>query len=316
MRVLVVILNYRTAELSVRCLASLQPQLLPGVRAVVADNDSQDGSAQRIAQVIAERGWSSWAELMALPRNGGYAYGNNAPVRAALASAAPPDYVHLLNPDTELRPGALSALLDFMEAHPEVGFAGSRLEDPDGTPQCSSFRFPTAVSELEAGARFGPLSRLLAAHKIAPGIPEESCAVDWVAGASVLIRRAVFERVGLMDEAYFLYYEEVDFMLAAARAGFSCWYVPESRVMHLVGASTEVSDHRRHRKRRPAYWFESRRRYFLKNHGLSQALAADLALAGGLVLHRARCALGGKEDSDPPRMLGDLLRHSAILHRS
>ena len=100
-----------------------------------------------------------------------------------------------------------------------------------------------------------------------------------MAGASLIVRREVFDAVGLLDEGYFMYFEEVDFCLKASRAGWPCWYVPTSRVVHLVGQSSGVTKAGDERKRRPRYWFEARRRYFMTNHGRPKTLAADVAFA-------------------------------------
>jgi N-acetylglucosaminyl-diphospho-decaprenol L-rhamnosyltransferase len=310
-RILAVVLNYRTADLAIACLRSIATQapLLPNMRVVVTDNASGDGSIDRLASAIRDEGMSGWAELMPLPTNGGYAYGNNAAVRRALASADPPEYVLLLNPDTVLRPNAIQALVSFMRAHPDAGIAGSRLEDPDGTPQCSAFNFPSAWSELDRGLRLGIVARVLEDKLVQKPIPDRVCRVDWVAGASMLVRREVFEHVGLIDEAYFLYFEEVDFLLRAKRAGFETYYVPESRVMHHVGASTGVSDERRAAKRVPGYWFDSRRRYFLKNHGPLGAAAADVAWLLGFGLHSLRQRIKPKPANDPPHVLEDFVRN-------
>jgi GT2 family glycosyltransferase len=127
----------------------------------------------------------------------------------------------------------------------------------------------------------------------------------------MLIRREV--DVGPLDEGYFLYFEEVDFCRRARRAGWRCWYVPGSRVVHLVGASTGVSDPRHKIKRMPDYWFESRRRYFVRNHGLAYAGLADLAKIAGLSLRRCRRILRRRTDPEPPRYLADQIRHSVFL---
>ncbi|HEX7009987.1 MAG TPA: glycosyltransferase, partial [Phycisphaeraceae bacterium] len=151
MRLLIVIVNYRTAQLTIDCLRSLEPQVSakPGIRVVVTDNASGDGSAQQIAQAIEQGGWSGWASMMPLERNGGFAYGNNAAIRPALAAADKPEYVLLLNSDTIVMPGAIDALLAFMDEHPDVGLAGSRIENPDGTPRRSAFRFHSLAGEFE-----------------------------------------------------------------------------------------------------------------------------------------------------------------------
>lgn len=312
---LIVILNYRTPKLTIDCLRSLVDEVrsLPDTRVVVSDNASGDGSVEQIKAAIETEGWGDWVSLMPLDRNGGYAFGNNTPIRAALQSPQPPPYFLLLNPDTIVRPGALRALVDFMNSHPDVGIAGSRLEDPDGTPQCSAFRFHTVLSELDSGLRLGLVSKLLANWIVWPPIPEAETQTDWVAGASMIVRRQVFEQVGLLDEEYFMYYEETDFCLQAKKAGWSCWYVPQSRVIHLVGQSSGVTDTKRPPKRLPQYWFDSRRRYFVKNYGWLNAALADAVWALGFAFWRLRRFLQGKPDNDPPNLLSDFLRNSVLF---
>ena len=119
-----------------------------------------------------------------------------------LAAAEPPDYILLLNPDTVVRPGAIVELLQFMEASPKVGLTGARLEEPDGTPQRSAFRFPTVLGELENGVRLGVLTRLLSRNVVAPPVSAEASRADWLSGACLMVRREVFDAVGLLDEGY------------------------------------------------------------------------------------------------------------------
>lgn len=315
MPLFVVIINYRTPSLTIDCLRSLVDEVRsqPGTQVVVSDNASGDGSVEQIQAAIETEGWGDWTSLMPLEYNGGYAFGNNAVIREVLKLSAPPPYVLLLNPDTIVRPGAIQALVSFMDEHPDVGIAGSRLEDPDGTPQRSAFRFPNILSELDSGLRLGVVSKLLSKWVVAPSVPEENCQTDWVAGASMIIRREVFEAVGLLDEKYFMYYEEVDFCLKANKSGWSCWYVPQSRVVHLVGQSSGVTDTKRPPKRLPKYWFDSRRRYFLQNYGWLQAAVADAAWVFGFVLWRCRRLIQRKPDKDPPKLLGDFLVNSVFL---
>ena len=251
----IVIVNYRTADLAIDTLRSLSSQVadLGGGRVVVIDNASGDGSVEKIVAAIEREIWSAWVTVMPLERNGGFSYGNNAGIREALASADQANYVMLLNPDTVARKGAIKALADFMDAHPSAGIAGSQLENTDGDVDCSAHTFPSPLSELDGGARLGVLSRLL--HRYAVSSPPKAVAhsCDWVSGASMIIRRRVFEDIGLMDENYFLYFEEVDFCRRAHLADWECWYVPESRVMHLEGASTGI---RVVAKRRAKYWYD------------------------------------------------------------
>lgn len=312
---LVVIVNYRTSSLTIDCLRSLVSEVrsLPGMRVVVGDNASGDSSAEQIASAIVSEGWSEWASFVPLDRNGGFAFGNNALIRPALQSTNPPPYFLLLNPDTVVRPGALKALVDFMDAHPEAGIAGSRLEDPDGTPQQSAFRFHTLASEFDFGWRLGFVSKLLARWAVAPPVPQEACQTEWIAGASAIVRRQVFEAVGLLDEAYFMYYEEMDFCLQANKAGWSCWYVPESRVVHLVGQSSGVNNFKPRTNRLPQYWYDSRRHYFVKNYGWLYTALADLFWASGFVFWRMRRVVQRKPDTDPPNMLSDFMSNSVFF---
>lgn len=311
----IVIVNYRTPGLVVDCLRSLVEEVRAETdcRVVVVENASGDGSAETIGNAIKSEGWD-WAELLVLDRNLGFAGGNNAALRPLLAAPQRPDYILLLNPNTVVRPGAIRALVNFMEQHPRVGIAGSRLEDPDGTPQRSAFRFPTVWSEFEGGVRLGFVSRILQGRLVAPPVEERPHPTDWLAGASMLIRRAVFDAIGLMDDRYFLYYEEVDFCLRSRRAGWPCWYVPSSRVVHLVGQASGVTDTKKPARRVPPYWFESRQRYFTKNHGAVYRLLADLAWAVGFALWRIRRRLQRKPDHDPPHYLGDFVRFNFLTH--
>jgi GT2 family glycosyltransferase len=318
MGVLIVIVNYRTAGLTVDCLRSLEPEVgsVPGARVVVTDNASGDGSAVRIGAAVRENGWEGWASVVPLATNGGFAFGNNAAIRPALASNDPPRYVLMLNPDTVVRPGALRALVDFMDARPDVGLAGARLEETDGTPHVSAFRFHSVLGELEDGLRLGLATKILSRWSVWAPVPEAPGPVDWVAGACLIVRRAVFDAVGLLDEGYFMYFEEVDFCLRARRAGWPCWYVPSARVVHLVGKSSGVTDVAVARtKRRPAYWFVSRRRFFRARYGRARAALADLVWASAFATYRVRRVLQRKPDTDPRLLLRDFLRYNFLPAR-
>lgn len=317
-RLRIIIVNYRTPGLTIDCLASLEPEVRanPGTTVVVVEGGSGDDSAGLLRDAIADRGWSNWATLDAREKNAGFAGGNNAAILPALDERPPPDFILLLNPDTVARPGAISQLLGFMHEHPHAGLAGSRLEDPDGTPQSSAFRFPSVFSSFENSVRFGPVSRLLRRHVVARPVQDTPHRTDWLSGASLMIRREVFEKIGPLDDRYFMYFEETDFCLAAHRAGFQCWYVPASRVVHLVGQASGVYGKKpgdQPPRRRPAYWFESRKRYFVKNHGRFVATLADAAWILGFTLHRLRVKLTRRPDHDPPKLLSDFIRHSVFV---
>jgi len=313
-KVLAVIVNHRRPELVEQGLVSLGPELEAiggGSRAIVTDA-SGDGSDDKIAEAIARHGFGTWATLLRLDRNGGYGYANNQAIRSALASADPPEYVYLLNPDAYVHPGAVRELLSFMEQRPDIGLTGSQQEQPDGTINRSAFRFPGVRSELIQGSRLGILKRLFPGAEIAPPPPGQAGPTDWLCGASLMVRRQVFETAGLFDDTFFLYYEETDLCLRARRAGYRCWYVPASRVVHLEGQSTGVTDSRAAPKRLPRYWFESRRHYFMKNYGPLKTHMADVAWTLGFMTWRARRRFQGKTDDDPPHLLSDFVRFNFL----
>jgi GT2 family glycosyltransferase len=306
----IVIVNTGTGQLVVDCLRSLAADVraVRNCNVVIVDHPSQDGSVEQIERAARTEGWQDWVRVLSLPTNRGFAAGNNAALGDLRGHGPGPDYVLLLNPDTVVRPGAVQALYAFMESHPEVGIAGSRLENPDGTPQRSAFRFPSITSEVERGMRLGIVSRLLRRWLVAPPVRAEAHPTDWVCGASMIVRRAVFQAIGLLDEGYFLYFEEVDFCLRARRAGWSCWYVPSSRVVHLIGQTTGFTASGWPVRRVPIYWFASRQRYFSHNHGRSYALLANAAWAVSFASWRVRRRLQRKPDLDPPGVLWDFLR--------
>ena len=308
--VAVVIVTYKSAELTVACLRSVESDRKTSglsLRVVVVDNAS--GDLPIIEAAVRQHGWESWVTLLGAPANGGFAYGNNLGIQRAYAGGRP-RYVYLLNPDTEIRPGAMNTLVNFLEAHPSIGIAGSSFEYIDGRDWPIAFRFPTVVSELSHGLQVGLISTLLHRWTVASPMTKVAQRTDWICGASMMIRPAVIDAIGGFDENYFLYFEETDFCHRALQAGYSTWYVPESRVMHIMGQSTKVTDEKKTLERFPAYWFESRRRYFAVTFGVPIAMTIDVVavLANSLGLLK-RVAL---RRPTVPHYIRDLLRHSIL----
>src|SRR5262249_31120367 len=147
-----------------------------------------------------------------IPRNYGFAAGNNSALREILAASAPDPSacILLLNPDTLVKPGAIQSLLSFMESHPNAGIAGSQLIDAEGKPQCAAHRLPSALAELEDALSLRLAAKMLApwSYTLPPAAEPFRC--DWVSGAALLMRRDCLRQIGLLDERFFLYYEEVD----------------------------------------------------------------------------------------------------------
>ena len=297
--------NYKTAELALNSCALIVEKFKQDCTIFIVENNSQDGSDVIITKRIAEKNWSDQVKLITLPENGGFAYGSNAGIREALKLDC--DYIMLLNPDTEIREGAIDALTHFLDSHPEVGIAGSQLENQEGGAENSAHYFPTPVGELIDSARLGILTKLFSKYEVTPPRQNVAHQCDWVSGSSMMVRRAVFEDIGLLDESYFLYFEEVDFFFRAGKAGWQTWYVPESKVMHIEGVATGIKS----TNRRPAYWYESRRRFYIKHHGVTGLILADVCWAIGRFTYLLRKALGiGKkqENNDPKWLTYDLLK--------
>jgi N-acetylglucosaminyl-diphospho-decaprenol L-rhamnosyltransferase len=271
-KIAVVVLNYRTPQLTLDCLATLQPELDGETVVVVVDNASGDGSAERLAHEIEDRGWSSFTTLLRAPHNGGFAAGNNLGILSVEADA----YL-LLNSDTLVCPGALRSLRDAMATHRDAGVIGAGLLTAGGDIDASRFRNVGPFSEFLRAADTGVLSRLL--DRFDPTLPptHESTEVDWVGFAAVIIRREVIAEVGLLDDGFFMYFEDVDYCRRAAAAGWRVRYWPHARFVHLQGASSQISGHRGRRRRAPRTYYAARARYFARYYG-----RAGLWLANGL----------------------------------
>jgi GT2 family glycosyltransferase len=311
--VLVIIVNYRSAALTVRGVESLaaeralHPEL--NLHAVVVENAS--GDEQALREGLGNR-FDDWMKLVISPRNGGFGYGNNLGMKLGMEMKPLPRYFHFLNPDALVRPGGVSELVKFLDAHPQAGMAGGRFENEDGSDWAAAFRFPTVWSELEEGFTLGPISKVLSRHIVRRVMDDQPAQADWLSGASVMVRREMIDQIGGFDEEYFLYFEETDLALRAQRAGWQTWYVPASRVMHIAGASTGVTSRDGAPKPLPRYWFESRRRFFSKNHGVPYATLADLAFVAAHAVGTVKRTLRGQ--SFRPRLLRDFLSQAASFH--
>jgi N-acetylglucosaminyl-diphospho-decaprenol L-rhamnosyltransferase len=311
--VAVVIVNYKTPELVKACLDSLVGEQSADLRlkVYVGDADSQDGSVEIISHHIAERGLD-FCSCFAIGTNGGFAYGNNYIVQHKVLDDPDVDYVHFLNPDTYVHPGAVSALVDALRARPKAGVAGSRLENPDGSLRAYGFRFPAPWREFFRGARIAGLDRLVPGAAINIRDLLETRRVDWVTGASFMMPRAVIDRVGLMDPAYFLYFEETDLMSRVGQAGYEVWHVTSSRVVHLQGSATGVKTDEAP-KRVPAYWYQSRYKFFHDRYGPTRALLANIAFLAGDVLYRIHRTIRRQPIEDAPFLWRDMFAHGLSL---
>ncbi len=314
-RYAVIIVHYKTPGMLKDCLATLLPELDPAQdEVVIVDNASGEESLRQISP-LADPSGNGLVTLLAHPQNAGFAGGNNVGIRDLLATGGA-QYWILLNADTLVRPGAFATLQNFLDHHPDAACVGPRLEYPDGTPQLSAFGDPTPLSELVRGANIGFLSRLLKKWEVYGTIQDQPHPADWVAGACVMIRDEVIQKVGLLDDRYFMYFEEVDYFRRARKRGFQTWYDPSAHIVHLVGGSSGVTTNWS-AKRLPSYWFESRHRYYRKHFGYLGMIAADLLWLIGHMLMRIRRLFTGVSHSAVAKSeTRDLLRHSLreIVH--
>jgi hypothetical protein len=290
--IVAVTVNYRTPDLTMECLASLdgERKLLPKLRVVVVDGCSEDGSTDRLAKAIDTPRYRGWVSFLPLSINGGFGWANNQAVLTLAQEGRLPEFVHFLNPDAEATQGALAALVMDMSIHSRCGAAGSQLIDAYGNPVASAFRFPSIGRELASGAQSETLGRIIG---VKPTVVRsgESTRVDWVTGASVMFRVEALRQTGLFDDGFFLYFEEVELMHRLHSHGWTVRHVPASRVVHHEGSSTGIAEEAVHGSL-PAYWYDSRRRYFALANGPVATLGASIALFLGCGLANLKSVLG------------------------
>jgi len=254
----VIIVSWNVKNLLDACALSLREELgrtkvLSEV--TVVDNASADGSGEMV------REHHPWIHLHASAENLGFVCGNNL-ILEQLQARGLPDYVWLLNPDTTIQPGALATLLDFFEKNPRAGLVGPQLLNPDGSAQTSAFRFPDLLQPLfDLGwlpQRFY-YTRLNGRY---PNTGEQPYRIDHPLGAAMMARGATIQRVGALDPQFFMYCEEIDWAWRMRKAGWETWLVPEAKVVHYGGASTNQA-----RPATTAYLWESRAKLYRKHRG-------------------------------------------------
>jgi GT2 family glycosyltransferase len=287
MELSVVIVNYNGGELFERCVASLYEHAPSrSFEVIVVDNGSTDGSPDRLA--IAHPG----VRLIRQPANIGLAKAFNRGV--SLMSGR---YLLSLDDGTSVLPGAMDALLDFMDANPAVGAAGARLYDPDMTVQPVARRFPHPLNAVfgrrSIATRLFPNVSLVRRY-LMPEFADsrQPFAVDWCSSAALIVRRAVISHVGAMDPKYFVYWVDADWCFRMRKAGWNIFCVPQARVVHLENLRT---GHRpQPRSRMVIDFHRGAYRFYRTNYLRAGWTPMGLLSMGGLTV-RAACILAVNE---------------------
>lgn len=282
----IIIVNWNVRDLLRECLRSLDAgRGALALEVIVVDSASADGSVEMVGAEF------PWVRLIACDDNVGFPRGNN----LGLAEARG-DYLLLLNPDTVVLGDALTVMRAYLAAHPAAGAVGPQLLNSDGTVQSSRRRFPTLATGFFESTWLQGLAPGVLRRYYALDLPDDTTAeVDWLVGACIMVPRAVYERIGGLDEGYYMYSEELDWCRRIVAAGRHVVYHPAARVIHHVGQSSDQAVTARH-----INFQRAKLRYYRKYHGRAAAGALRLFLlanyAGQLALEGVKGALGSKPD--------------------
>ncbi len=321
----VIVVSYNTRELLRRCLGALLASHGVSIRAIVVDNASSDGSAQMVRDAFPE------VRVIGLETNRGFAAANNVALRELeLLQALPSggddggptpspkpereaddcrcaEYVLLLNPDTEVQPDAVEILLNFMRGNPCAGATGAQLLYPDGRPQQSAFRFPGLMQTF---FDFFPVHARVLDSRANGRYPRRDTPfeVDHPLGACILARGTTIRSVGLMDDAYFMYVEEVDWCRRIKCAGWQIWCEPRARIIHHAGQATRQSSQAMYVEK-----WRSRLRYYRKFYSPRYVALISAIIRVGLWYEARRLAREPLAADERARRLDTLAQVRALL---
>lgn len=300
-RVAVIVINYRTPDLTIGCLQSLEPVARSqDLRVVVVDNASNDGSVEALRIWLETSSLRDVAELIASPTNEGFSGGNNLGIRAADA-----DFYLLLNSDARLFPDTIDGLLAAAARAPEAGAVAPRLVGEDGSTQISCFRFMSPMGEFVGASGTGAVARRFARFQSSYPPPDDTAVCDWASFACILLRGAAIAEAGLMDEGFFLYFEDAEYCHRFAVHGWKTIYEPSVKAVHLRGGSSPVKSRFKTGARLPAYYYASRTRYYRLRYGPLGPTAANLCWLAGRGVARLRPLFGAETPRASARALTD-----------
>jgi N-acetylglucosaminyl-diphospho-decaprenol L-rhamnosyltransferase len=298
------VVSYRTPVLLEQCLHALETERLSvEMDVTIVDNASGDGSTEMVADRF------PWVRVVRNDRNVGFGAAHNQALRDARGR-----YWLILNSDAMPRQGALRALVEFLDTHPAVAVAGPKLRLADGTVQASRRRFPSVATlflESTQLQRFWPDNAVLRRYYITDRTDDEPQQVDWLVGACLCVRAQAAAEVGVFDERFFMYSEELDWCRRFRVAGWQVAYVPQAEVAHLEGASARLDLGARDR-----FFQASKLQYAAKWHGQGVARALRLYLIVEYLVRACeeclKLALGSQvmERRARLRIIGSGLRHT------
>lgn len=282
-----IILNYNTRDVLRDCLRSLSETRNLNVEIVVVDNASSDGSADMVRAEFVGKEFPN-VRLIESAVNGGYAYGNNLALREFLARLQPPRALMLLNSDTIVPPDALHLMMEFLDAHPDAGIVGPKLVLRDGTLDLACRRsFPTpqvSLYRMVGLSKLFPKSKRFGQYNLTYLDENETAQVDSVVGAAMLLRTAALQQAGILDEAFFMYGEDLDLALRVKQKGWNVYYYPGATILHYKRESSKRSRKAQIEFYRAMYIFYEKHYRATTPFYLDWIVMAGIALKGGLAL--------------------------------
>ncbi|MEP1356258.1 MAG: glycosyltransferase family 2 protein [Tateyamaria sp.] len=287
-KIAVSIINYRTADMTLNCVESvLEDAKGIDLQIVVVDNNSQDGSVEKIADWLATQPKECPVTLVRSNENNGFSSGHNLGMGSVEAQ-----WYLVLNSDAILRPGFLETILTTASDHPDAGVIVPKLEGEDGSIQPNCFRFIGPMSELIRSANTGFVTRVLQSYEVSLGSEPDMTQTDWASFACILLKGEMVKALGPMDEGYFLYFEDAEYCLRAKQADWRVVRAAQAVAVHYRGGSGPVKSLAAAKKRLPAYYYESRTRFLYQAHGRIGLIAANLLWYMGRCIAQARRLAG------------------------
>jgi N-acetylglucosaminyl-diphospho-decaprenol L-rhamnosyltransferase len=280
----IIVVNYKTPILVTTVLGSLISEVDPNsMLVIVVDNYSQDNSLNIISKWVSDNNSEDWVKLIDAGENTGFSGGNNIGIKSVKTK----NYL-LLNSDTVVRPGTVSKLLYAAKQNKNAGLISPRLEWESGEPQQSCFNYHSPLSEFISSAGTGFIESFLKKHTVSNPISDIPNNYDWCSFACILIKSEVIEQIGLLDDQYFMYFEDVAFSYHANLAGWKVLNIPSASVVHLRGGSSTVKLQKKMRNPIPRYYYESRTRFFYQVYGHSGLFLANILWTAGRLISLVR----------------------------